>query len=541
MAYKPHERAAEQAFQTTDNLGPGEIYDSGIIDLRGWTQVDTRIVSDQNGLIRISWYSDEAGTDQVRLLNIPYFASNGFQLFSAPAFTPFNRYEFINGGVAQGDFFFENKLLHTGLSPQILGLTAFIADGMVAQLNRSIITGQQPDGDYVNARADGSGFTVKNSGLIADEAITTSWVDTDGFNGIDIFISTDQVSAFNGIQIEYTDDAQAPAPTILATEFYTYTQADVNRGFLELPIKPRLDGFRVRYTNGTVDQGRFFLQSDLRTNRQTGRLDQNGTLITGDFDIEAALGNIPNHSVSTKFGAVKLLDSADIAPGSPFTIWRLADDGRTPLQVTRKIFQTSNDNIYISSNNAADTNIEITMIINDENNNIRAITANTNAADGRTPVNTGVLAIDCNTAFVSGNNQTIAGDIYVVSGANITPATGIPSDPTKVLAFIPVGDQRTQQTVFRVPSNAKMIIKNIYATVSAGTATGSTSVTLRVKEDGKSWVTIRPYLVTSSFQTVRSENIVLGPNALVECIIDEVSGNNINSLFNFDYELIFGE
>lgn len=539
MAYKPHERAAEQAFQTTDNLGPGEIYDSGIIDLRGWTQVDTRIASDQDGLIRISWYSDEAGTDQVRLLNIPYFASNGFQLFSAPAFTPFNRYEFINGGVAQGDFFFENKLLHTGLSPQILGLTAFIADGMVAQLNRSIITGQQPDGDYVNARADGSGFSIVNS-LPAGNTVTSEWVDTDGFNGIDLFIKSNKLSAANGIELQYTDDVQATSPTVLASEFYSYTQADVDRGFLELPIKPRLDGFRVRYTNG-LEGSNLFIQSDLRTNRQTGRLTKNGSLITGSFEIEAALGNIPNHFVSTKFGSVRLLDAADIAPGSPFTIWRLADDGRTPLQVGRKIFQTSNDNIYISSNNLADTSIEVTLIINDENNNIRTITANTNAVDGRTPVDTGVLAIDCNTAFVSGNNQTIVGDIYVVSGANITPATGVPSDSTKILAFIPSGDQRTQQSVFRVPSNAKMIIKDIYATVSAGTATGSTSVILRVKEDGKSWVTIRPYLVTSSFQTSRKENIVLGPNALVECLIEEVSGNNINSLFNFDYELIFGE
>ena len=97
MAYKPHERAAEQAFQTTENLSAGASYNSGIIDLRGWTQVDTRVVADQNGLIRIRWYSDEAGTDQVRILNIPYFASDGFQLFSAPAFTPFNSYEFING------------------------------------------------------------------------------------------------------------------------------------------------------------------------------------------------------------------------------------------------------------------------------------------------------------------------------------------------------------------------------------------------------------------------------------------------------------
>lgn len=150
MAYQPAEYASEQAYQTTANLGGGATYDSGILDLRGWTQVDTRIMADQDGTINIRWYSDAAGTDQVRLLTIPYAASSGFQLFSAPAFTPFNRYEFTNGATPQGDFFYETKLLHTSLSPQILGLTAFIAGGMVAQLNRSILVGTDSAGAYNN-------------------------------------------------------------------------------------------------------------------------------------------------------------------------------------------------------------------------------------------------------------------------------------------------------------------------------------------------------------------------------------------------------
>lgn len=150
MAYQPAEPVVEQSFQTTALLGAGATYDSGILDLRGWSQVDTRIVSDQDGTIEISWYSDAAGTDQVRFLSIPYSASNGFQLFSAPAFTPYNRYEFVNGGVPQGDFFFENKVLRTALSPQVLGVTAFIAGGMVTELNRSIIVGADSGGGYNN-------------------------------------------------------------------------------------------------------------------------------------------------------------------------------------------------------------------------------------------------------------------------------------------------------------------------------------------------------------------------------------------------------
>ena len=141
MAYQPAEPAAEQIFQTTANLGAAGVFNSGIIDLRGWTQVDTRIVADQDGTITIEWYSDAAGTDTVRTLTIPYAASSGFQLFSAPAFTPFNRYIYTNGATPQGDFFFEQKLLRTALSPQILGATAFIAGGMATQLNRSILVG----------------------------------------------------------------------------------------------------------------------------------------------------------------------------------------------------------------------------------------------------------------------------------------------------------------------------------------------------------------------------------------------------------------
>ena len=150
MAYQPAEPAAEQIFQTTVNLGAAGVFNSGVIDLRGYSQVDTRIMSDQNGTITIEWYSDAAGTDTVRTLTIPYAAADGFQLFSAPAFTPFNRYIYTNGSTPQGDFFFEQKNLRTSLSPQILGVGSFIAGGMVTQLNRSILVGADSAGAYNN-------------------------------------------------------------------------------------------------------------------------------------------------------------------------------------------------------------------------------------------------------------------------------------------------------------------------------------------------------------------------------------------------------
>lgn len=159
MAYQPAEDAAFQAYVTTANLGISGVYSSGVLDLQSFTQVDTHVVSDVDGVITVHWYSDAAGTDQVRLLTIPYSAANGFNLLSAPAFTPYVEYVYTNGAVAQTDFFFETKFLRVPLSPQILGLTAFIAGGMVAQLNRSILVGTDAAGAYNNV----SVATVSNS------------------------------------------------------------------------------------------------------------------------------------------------------------------------------------------------------------------------------------------------------------------------------------------------------------------------------------------------------------------------------------------
>lgn len=152
MAYQPAEDASFQAYVTTTPLGISGVYDSTVLDLRGFTQVDTHVMAvGGDGVVTVHWYSDASGTDEVRLLTIPYSAANGFQLLSAPAFTPFVKYVYTNNAVtAQTDFFFETKFLRTALSPQILGLTAFIAGGMVAQLGRSILVGQDSAGAYNN-------------------------------------------------------------------------------------------------------------------------------------------------------------------------------------------------------------------------------------------------------------------------------------------------------------------------------------------------------------------------------------------------------
>lgn len=520
MAYQPHERAAEQAFQTTENLVAGQTYDSGIIDLRGWTQVDTRIVSDQDGVITIRWYSDEAGTDQVRELVIPYFASGGFQLYSAPAFAPFNRYEFTNGGVDQGDFFFKTKLLHTSLSPQILGVNAFVSDNMVAQLGRSINTGQQPDGDYVNARSDGTAFSDLGP-LAGGEVFQSDWVDTDGFVSIELFIAANESSANNGIVVQYTDDVQGGA-VVRATDRFTYTQADIDRGYLPINFSTRLDGFRVGYENGS-NPTPFFIQADLRTNSSPLRTDRSGSLIVGAFEDEVALGNIPNYQNGTKFGSVLDISTTDI----PVTVWRAADSGSA---FARKTFQATAANAWVCGTGAGTQ--EITLIVNNASNELEAVTVNLN---GTTPVDTGVSVLDCNTAFVSGTDETLAGDVWITNANNFT--VGVPNNPTEVLALIPQEDQRTQQATYRVPADTKMIIKDLHAASSISVGQGRVSAKLRIKPENGSWYTLRPYLLSTSFLVERKELMTFSAGTLIEFFLND-SDNGTDTTVIFSYDLI---
>ena len=136
-------------FQTTDNLVTGATFSSDVIDAQGYTQVQSHIVSDQDGTLGFKFCSTSdcsgttVGADGVeRYLSVPYTSANGFQLFAAPAFTPYVQYTFENTGTGTTtQLFYETKLLTKALSGQLLGLDAFVSPSMVANLGRNIIAG----------------------------------------------------------------------------------------------------------------------------------------------------------------------------------------------------------------------------------------------------------------------------------------------------------------------------------------------------------------------------------------------------------------
>jgi len=124
--------------------------------------------------------------------------------------------------------------------------------------------GEQPDGDLIGEGATGEAFSI-NKSFDAGEEFVSDWFDTDTFTAIAVFVNADEPSAINGVKAEYTDDAQAATPRIVATEERTYTSQSVRDGFDIFHFPTELDGVRIRYQNNSDAAGNVDLIGTLQT------------------------------------------------------------------------------------------------------------------------------------------------------------------------------------------------------------------------------------------------------------------------------------
>ena len=530
MAYSPAVRSTvDTGNSTTAALGAAGVFPGSWSDIEVWNGISVILngtaASTAPGTLVMQFSHD--GVTVLKAITVAVGDVVSASPRTLGVLAKYFRVVYTNGAQAQITF-----SLQTMLHSSQVNLVSRLDDGLdnvdVANV-RAVPSGQQPDGDYVNGKADGTAFS-NSTPLTAGLTYDSGWIDTDGWISIELFVTADQLSTVGGISVDFTDDVQGAA-TVRATQTYSYTQADIDRGHLTLSFPTRLDGYRVRYTNGSVDQGSFFIQSDLRTNTSPLLVDESGALITGDFTLEVALGNIPNHTNGTKFGSVLDIDNAD---PTPVTVWRAGDSGST---FRRKTFASVAANLWVASTDNTDT-ADITLVINDASNTLVTATV---TLTGQTPVDTGVSALDCNTAYVSGNDQTLTGDVWVTNANNfVAPGVGggVPIDPTEVQALIPAADGRTQQAVYRVPANTTMVIREFHASMLAGTGQASAKIKVLVCEPGASWYTLRPYLMSSNFSLERPELITLPAGTFVEVVLDDVASNNTDTTVIFNYDLI---
>lgn len=206
-------------------------------------------------------FSNDAGATIAHFYTTPFVGSGDFAI-PVGNFTHY-RILFQNVSASTNDLSISSILHYQALQSFVFPVAGTISPSFPAALVKANITGQQPDGDFVNIRADGA-LLQNTTPLGAGATYTSAWFDTDGWAGVEILIATDQVSASDGILIEFTDDVSAGTPTVRATRKYTYTAADVTSGFFVARFNTQLDGLRVKYTNGGTPQGSFFLDVILR-------------------------------------------------------------------------------------------------------------------------------------------------------------------------------------------------------------------------------------------------------------------------------------
>ena len=175
------------------------------------------------------------------------------------------RVRYVNGTTAQtGHFQLQTKYSNG----QELGLLQNAGDSITedtdVQVVKSVTTGRQPDGAYRNDPHNG--VAIRTEALLAGGATFTSdWVDTDGYNVIETHVESDVTSEKNGIVFEFTDDLSG-TPISRFEEEFSFGTSEVSAGSREIFLRPKMVGFRVKYTNNGAAQGSFLLQTDLKTN-----------------------------------------------------------------------------------------------------------------------------------------------------------------------------------------------------------------------------------------------------------------------------------
>lgn len=294
--------------------------------------------------------------------------------------------------------------------------------------------------------------------------------------------------------------------------------------------------FRCRFVNGASAQSTFQLQvyygSFRATNtplNQSIANDSDATIVrTVSSDIDLALGRFSGFTEDAKFGLVTGIDAAD----SEVDIWAMAND-TFANRLDQKTFPTSAATLYMASDDNADT-AEVTVEYLDSSGELQTVTADLN---GNTPVNLGVTGLDSNRAYLSGDNQTAAGNIYITNDSAFT--SGVPDTLSSTLAFIPAGYGHTQQCLYQVPTGKICRVKKAIVTISrASGAAGSAEIHVIVKKSGGSWRVLREWNLSNGNFVKEVAGIVLNAGDLIRFTVPDVSDTGTNITGEFHYDLV---
>lgn len=479
----------------------GEMYVSSIIDIDQHAQFQFELFSSGDAKLVGTWYMDDADQDTSKVIGAFFIAytSRVLENSTSPRLSRYVRVAWApTDGETQTSTMMRFNLLTSPVSGHTVPANGFVSDNMIANLGRSITLGRQPDGDYVNAPADGAAWTTSST-LSAGATYLSEWTDTDGWNSIEIFITSDVMSAFKGIELQYTCDTQEEVPIVRASRWFTFNSYDVHQGFKKINVDPVLDGYRIRYTNGGLDQSMFYMATTLKTNQANERYNPGQAIMVGEFETEVALGAVDGYKYVYISGRNPIVDA-----GETGDLWDNATNGGGPFnrEVGNLVYagQPLNDpeeTVKVVSSSAQDTaagtgarTVRITGLhsITSEKYETEVIVMNGTTASESSSRWYRIIKLEVLTA---GNRGENVGRIKVY---NSTTTNNLFIDMAS-------GQNETQNAVYTVPANRQLLIKRFKASVvRANGGSGSAYMRLLVRDTFTNGAVYRP-ICTTDVQT----------------------------------------
>lgn len=240
-------------------------------------------------------------------------------------------------------------------------------------------------------------------------------------------------------------------------------------------------------------------------------------LLTGDFLIEVAKGQIQDHSLVFKFGR-----NPDVDAGTdPEDVWTYGGLYTYPSAAAVN---------FISSSDPADIGMEITVEGLDADWNPLSLTV---VLDGttKTAIGTGEVFLRTFRAYNSGSTE-FAGTIYIYED-DTTTTPGIPDDPTKVRAQILAIDQQTYMALYTIPAGYRGYFLGGGISITTGASAGKSAfVDLQSRLQGGVFRSQELIGLASSGSSAFTQDLhALGPLALpartdIKARVREVSAND---------------
>jgi hypothetical protein len=326
-----------------------------------------------------------------------------------------------------------------------------------APLNRSVTIGQDPNGDYVNkpeSGVDSNNTTTTPLGISG--VFTGTWTRVDLYAEIRVSYDADVNGAdcllefsSDGVNVERSIPVP-PQPNALQTNF----------GAVHT-LNPIIPYFRVKYTNGLVAQTAFSLTTTVSV-QSGGGLISRSTQVLNKYDDVRLQRIINTPAADRNFGLLNYQRSVRVrgrnglvGAGGFETLWSHSANW-VPAQTAETIRVAAGGDAADDAAGAGARTVDVTFLDANWEEVTETLTLAGAAASAATSV-TGYRVLNA-----------IVKDVGTYHGSNTGEIVIENSTTNDVMAHIPAGEGKVQQSIYTVPASHTMYITDIVVSVGLG-------------------------------------------------------------------------